>query len=94
VVKLAVDAEYVYFVDWNDSGLVPAKSARAAISPPSARYVGSMFGRLEAAPGLVLILGLVVVALGALGTPDPFVIVLGIAGALFGVYDIWRSRRE
>jgi hypothetical protein len=52
-----------------------------------------MLGRLEAPPGLALILGLVVVALGALGTPDPFVIVLGIAGALFGVYDIWRARR-
>jgi hypothetical protein len=36
----------------------------------------------------------VVVALGALGKPDLFVIVFGIAGALFGVYGIWRSRRE
>jgi hypothetical protein len=57
------------------------------------RYAGSMLGRLEARPGLALILGVVVVALGALGTPDPFVIVFGIAGVLFGVYDIWRSRR-
>ena len=52
-----------------------------------------MLGRLEARPGVALILGLVVVALGALGTPDPFVIVLGIAGVLFGVYDIWQARR-
>jgi hypothetical protein len=52
-----------------------------------------MLGRLETVPGLALILGLVVVGLGVLGTPDPFVIVLGIAGALFGVYDLWRSRR-
>jgi len=53
-----------------------------------------MLVRLEAPPRVALILGLVVVALGALGTPDPFVIVLGIVGALFGVYDIWRARRE
>ena len=52
-----------------------------------------MLGRLEAPPGVALILGLVVVALGALGTPDPFVIAFGIAGALYGVYDLWRSRR-
>jgi hypothetical protein len=52
-----------------------------------------MLGRFEVKPGLALILGLVVVVLGAIGTPDPFVIVVGIAGVLFGVYDLWRSRR-
>jgi hypothetical protein len=68
--------------------------SKADIGPRRARYALNMFGRLEAPPGLALILGLVVVALGALGTPDPFVIVFGIAGVLFGVYDIWRWRRE